>query len=74
MSPEQVIEHYGSQANVGRALGVSQPSIWEWVQNGRVPLVRQYQIELATAGKLRADRPADRSDPPDSHSLARSDA
>lgn len=62
MSPEQVIEHYGSQAKVAVALGISQPSIWEWVENGRVPLVRQYQIELATGGALRADKPADRSE------------
>jgi hypothetical protein len=55
MSPEQVIAHYGTQAAVCRALGIKQPSVFEWVANGRIPRLRQYQIQLETRGKLLAD-------------------
>jgi DNA-binding transcriptional regulator YdaS (Cro superfamily) len=60
MSPKQAIDHFGSQAKLARALGVKQPSVFAWVAEGEIPLPRQYQIELATAGVLRADLPANR--------------
>ena len=60
LSPKQAIEHFGSQAKLARALGVKQPSVFAWVEDGEIPLPRQYQIELATSGALRADLPANR--------------
>lgn len=60
MSPQQVIEFYGTQVNVASALGIAQSSVSGWVQAGAVPMERQYQVELATNGQLRADLPADR--------------
>lgn len=58
MTPNQVIEHFGTQEAAAVALGLEQPSIAGWVKSGEVPEVRQYQIELATEGKLRASIPA----------------
>ena len=59
MSPKQVIDYFGgSQTAVAKAIGVKQPSIAYWVATGKVPLGRQYQLEQATKGKLRADLPA----------------
>lgn len=53
MRTDQVIEHFGSQAAVARALGIRQPSVCEWGETP--PPLRQLQIERITAGALRAD-------------------
>jgi DNA-binding transcriptional regulator YdaS (Cro superfamily) len=58
MAPHEVISFFGTQVAASKALGISQPSIAMWVEVGIVPEVRQYQIELATNGQLRADLPA----------------
>lgn len=58
MTPNQVVDFFGSQSKAARALGIEQPSIHGWVSSGSIPEVRQYQIELATSGALVADRPA----------------
>jgi DNA-binding transcriptional regulator YdaS (Cro superfamily) len=51
---DQVIRHYGTPAKVAAALGIKAPSVHGW--RSGVPALRQYQIELATKGKLRAKR------------------
>ena len=61
MTPKDVLSFFKTQANIARAVGCRQASVAEWFQAGAVPDGRQYQIELATKGKLRASRPALRS-------------
>lgn len=61
MTYEQAIEFFGTQSKMARALGVEPPSVAEWKSG--IPMRRQYQIELATKGKLKADIPALRSRP-----------
>lgn len=58
MSPKQVIDFFGGIPRVADALGLKAPSIYDWVEAGEVPEARQYQIEMATGGALRADKPA----------------
>ena len=58
MTPKQALDHFGTQQRIARALGMAQSSVAEWFAAGRIPEGRQYQIELATGGALRADRPA----------------
>lgn len=60
MTPQQVLDHYGSQSEIARVLGCRQSSVFEWFEKGEVPDGRQYQIELATGGTLKADKPANR--------------
>ena len=64
MSPDQVIGYFGGQTAAAKALGVAQSSVAGWIDNGKVPETRQYQIELATYGALKADEPALRGDVP----------
>lgn len=56
MNYEQAIAYFGTAANLARSLGVKPPSVSEW--KNAIPEGRQYQIEQATNGALRADRPA----------------
>lgn len=58
MSPQELITHFGTQAAAAKALGCAQSTVAEWCSDGAIPEGRQYQIELATAGALVADKPA----------------
>ena len=60
MNPKQLVDHFGTQVAAAKALGVKQPSIAQWMSDGEIPIIRQYQIEMATNGALRADLPANR--------------
>lgn len=61
MNPKQVIQFWKTGTNVARVLGCSQAVVSEWLKAGQVPEARQYQIEIASGGRLRADLPADRT-------------
>jgi len=55
MTLKQLHRYYGSQVEIGRALGLSRATVNQWFRRNNIPLGRQYQIELATGGKLKAD-------------------
>lgn len=57
MDAKEAINFFGGVGKLAKALGLRQSSVSEWQING-VPECRQYQIELATGGKLKADKPA----------------
>lgn len=61
MSPSQAISHFGTQVRLARALGICQSSVAEWVARGRIPYLRQFQIQYVTNGELAADPPAAQS-------------
>jgi len=58
VKPIELIEFFGSQAAAARSLGRAQSTVAEWVKLDCVPDGAQYQVELATGGKLKADAPA----------------
>ena len=55
MTYQQVLKHFGSQAEAARRIGIRPPSVSEWQHTG-IPLVRQYQIQVLTGGALKADQ------------------
>lgn len=59
MTAQDLLEYFGTKAAIARALGVSSPSVAEWFDPDiGVPDGRQYQAQIATKGKLKADLPA----------------
>ena len=60
MTPNDLLDYFGTKAEIALVGGVEPPSITDWFATGEVPEVRQYQFELATNGRLRASKPADR--------------
>ena len=56
MTPHSLISHFDSVADAARALKLSAPTIHGWIAAGEIPIDRQCQIEIVTAGALRADR------------------
>ncbi len=57
MNAKRVINHFGSIKDVAEACGIEIPSVYEWLRNGVVPSVREWQIEVLTRGKFKAKRP-----------------
>lgn len=55
MTPKQVIKHFGGVNRTALALGIKPPSVSEWLSNGTIPALRQFQIQQLTNGKLRFD-------------------
>lgn len=58
MTYDELIKHFGSQAEAARALGLKPPSVYEW-QHNTIPFDRQCQIQIATGGRLIARREDD---------------
>jgi DNA-binding transcriptional regulator YdaS (Cro superfamily) len=53
MTKNEAVIYFGSQAALGRALGIGKASVNQW---SKIPIDRQCQIEIVTGGALKADR------------------
>ncbi len=51
------IQRAGGQSAVARAFGVSQPSVWEWIQRGSVPAHRCLLLAEMAGIDVRTLRP-----------------
>lgn len=56
MTPQEVIEYYGSDKAAAGALGYHTCSIQAWVRKGRIPYRAQVLIELVTKGDLKTEK------------------
>lgn len=58
MSPEQVQQHFEAESvsELARKLGKPVSTVHEWFQRGVVPRAVQLELEIDTAGALKADR------------------
>lgn len=63
MTPNDALEFFGTKSEIARVIGIEVPSVCGWFEKGEIPEPRQYQVELATNGQLRASKPADRRKP-----------
>jgi hypothetical protein len=52
---DEVLDYYKSRVALARAVRVQTQAIHNWVTAGKVPPLRQVQIEQLTAGALKAD-------------------
>jgi hypothetical protein len=55
MKPSDIIRHYGTQVEAAAALDVAQSTISGWVTSGKVPALRQMQVQRLTRGRLKVD-------------------
>lgn len=63
MTFQELVDHFKSQSNAARAIGIKPASVCLWQGRG-IPFDKQCQIELVTGGALKASRehaPAQRS-------------
>ena len=52
MEVEKVIEHFGDTRKTAEALGLGYQTIWQWRKNGKIPLNKQYKIQVVTGGEF----------------------
>lgn len=59
MTPEQVKEHFDAPTQTALAATLGKPisTVADWFQQGRVPRAVQFELEIMTGGKLKAERP-----------------
>lgn len=55
MNKEDAVEHFGGVTKLAEALGLSKGAVSQWGET--IPLLRAYQIEKLTGGKLRVEEP-----------------
>lgn len=55
MSLTQVLEYFGSGAEVCRALNLHRTTFHIWKKRGYIPRLQQYRIERLTEGKLKME-------------------
>lgn len=56
MTFNQIITHWGGVEAARKALGLSRQTLYNWRDKG-VPLAAQVNVEVLSAGKLRANLP-----------------
>lgn len=53
MKLSEAIEHFGSGAELARALGIHPQAVYQWGEDS-IPHGRQCEIQILTKGKLKA--------------------
>ncbi|MGE6418005.1 Cro/CI family transcriptional regulator [Alteromonas macleodii] len=53
MNKEDAVEHFGGVTKLAEALGLSKGAVSQWGET--IPLLRAYQLEKITGGKLKVE-------------------
>lgn len=56
MTFNQSVKHFGSQASMAKALGVTPASVSQWKREGGIPENWQWKIQGITDGALKVDK------------------
>jgi len=56
VTKQEIVAHFGGVTATARALDIARQTVQRW--KTRVPLGRQYEIQIITGGKLRANSQA----------------
>lgn len=55
MKPEELIRHFGDVEKAAQGVGVTPGAVYQWLAAGDIPPLRQSDIEVRTAYKLKSD-------------------
>jgi DNA invertase Pin-like site-specific DNA recombinase len=53
MDIKTLLKKYGTATAIAKAFGVSRQAVSRWIQTGKVPLLRQYEMQLSRRNKRR---------------------
>ncbi|HBO3136752.1 TPA: helix-turn-helix domain-containing protein [Pseudomonas aeruginosa] len=56
MNMNEAIQHFGSKKKLAEALGIRPSAVTQWGES--IPVGRQYQIQVISKNKLKADQKA----------------
>ena len=52
MTINEAINHFGSATALAKALKIKKSAVSQWRKTGKIPPLRQYQLQEVTNGKL----------------------
>ncbi len=52
MTPKDLLDHFGTQRAIAKFFNCSASTVNEWFQNNDVPIGRQFEAQVRTAGVL----------------------
>ncbi|WP_275387319.1 Cro/CI family transcriptional regulator [Xenorhabdus bovienii] len=55
MKPYDLIAYYGDVTRAAKSLGVTPGAIYQWLESGTIPKLRQSDIEVRTGYQLKSD-------------------
>lgn len=55
MTFDEIIEHFGNQANACNAVGLTKQCFQGWLRRGGIPIQQQFRLEKITDGVLVAN-------------------
>lgn len=56
MNMNEAIQHFGSKKKLAEALGIRPSAVTQWGES--IPVGRQYQLQVISKNKLKADQKA----------------
>ena len=51
MNPNKLVEYWGSVKEAAKALNVTPGAVYQWIDAGRIPPLRQFQAQWLMEGK-----------------------
>lgn len=61
MTLENLLNYFKTKSAVAKALDISPQAIQQWFDDKKIPLTRQYQIQVLTKGKLKVSTDGDKA-------------
>lgn len=55
MTPQQLVDHFGSPTKAAAAIDVTSQTVLNWLEKGVIPMNAQKAISYDTRGKLKPD-------------------
>lgn len=55
MKPKELVRHFGDVEKAAIGVGVTPGAVYQWLHVGEIPPLRQSDIEVRTAYKLKSD-------------------
>jgi hypothetical protein len=57
MTPQDLLNHFGTKTAIAQFFDIELPAVSRWFADNEVPLGRQYEAQVKTAGRLLAHDP-----------------
>ena len=51
---DEIVEHFGSQSELARVLGIDRANVSMWMKDKAMPSIHAINIEMLTDGKFKA--------------------
>jgi len=58
MTVDQVINYFGTKAEIAKRLNISYQAVQQWTESGKVPKGRQFELQILSDGQLTVDNNA----------------